>query len=249
MAKGQEFRFKQFKVQQDRCAMKVGTDGVLLGALATGGRRILDIGTGTGLVALMMAQRFPEARLMAIDVDGDACSQAAQNAAGAPFGDRVTVLHTALADFAADSSKCGAYDAIVCNPPFFENSLECPDDRRTAARHTSSLPFAELAASAARLLSDVGTMTVIVPTYAVVRLEAECAYCSLQIVRRLHIKTVERKVPKRTLLYIMKLSDSSLCTGVGETQESNSVETRCLMENGQRSEWYSTICRDFYLYS
>lgn len=247
MAKGQEFRFKQFKVQQDRCAMKVGTDGVLLGALATGGRRILDIGTGTGLVALMMAQRFPESRLTAIDIDGDACSQATQNAAGSPFGDRVTVQHTALADFAADSSGCGAYDAIVCNPPFFENSLECPDDRRTAARHTSSLPFAELAANAARLLSDGGTMTVIVPTDAVTRMEAECAYCSLCIARRLHIKTVERKSPKRTLLYIMKLSSGSQNVGVGEAIEDNSVETQCLMENGQRSEWYSTVCRDFYL--
>ena len=247
MAKGQEFRFKQFAVQQDRCAMKVGTDGVLLGALATGGRAILDIGTGTGLVALMMAQRFPESRLTAIDVDGDACSQAAQNAAESPFGDRVTVQHAALADFVADGSGCGAYDAIVCNPPFFENSLECPDDRRTTARHASSLPFAELAASAARLLTDGGTLTVIIPTDAVARMETECAYCSLRIVRRLHIKTVERKSPKRTILYIMKLSNGSRNIGVGATQESNSVETQCLMENGQRSKWYSAVCRDFYL--
>ncbi len=247
MAKGQEFRFKQFTVQQDQCAMKVGTDGVLLGALATGGSKILDIGTGTGLVALMMAQRCPEAQLTAIDIDAAACGQAAQNVAQSPFAERITIKHTSLSDF-ADESVQGTFDAIVCNPPFFENSLECPDDRRTAARHTSSLPFAELIANAARLLSDSGTMTVIIPTMAVTRMEAECAYCSLRIARRLHIKTVERKAPKRTLLYITKRSAASPTIPVGASPTPlASVETQCLMENGQRSEWYSTLCCDFYL--
>lgn len=247
MAKGQEFRFKQFTVQQDQCAMKVGTDGVLLGALATGGSKILDIGTGTGLVALIMAQRCPEAQLTAIDIDAAACGQAAQNVAQSPFAERITIKHTSLSDF-ADESVQGTFDAIVCNPPFFENSLECPDDRRTAARHTSSLPFAELVSTAARLLSDGGTMTVIIPTMAVTRMEAECAYCSLRIARRLHIKTVERKVPKRTLLYITKRSAASPTIPIGASPTPlASVETQCLMENGQRSEWYSTICRDFYL--
>lgn len=92
------FRFQQFTVYQDKCGMKVGTDGTLLGAWATGGRRILDIGTGTGLIALMMAQRFPEATVTAIDIDADASAQARENVASSPFTGRIDVAHVSLQD-------------------------------------------------------------------------------------------------------------------------------------------------------
>ena len=93
------FKFKQFEIHQDRCAMKVGTDGVLLGAWASGGKRILDIGSGTGLISLMMAQRFPEAKVVGIDIDEDACSQARENVSASPFRDRVSIEHCRLQDF------------------------------------------------------------------------------------------------------------------------------------------------------
>lgn len=93
------FKFKQFEVFQDRCAMKVGTDGVLLGAWASGGKRILDVGSGTGLVSLMMAQRFPEAKVVGIDIDEDACSQARENVVASPFRDRISIEHCRLQDF------------------------------------------------------------------------------------------------------------------------------------------------------
>lgn len=93
------FRFKQFEIEQDRCAMKVGTDGVLLGAWAQGGRRILDIGSGTGLISLMMAQRFPEAEVVGIDMDADACGQARENVMASPFRDRVEIECCRLQDF------------------------------------------------------------------------------------------------------------------------------------------------------
>lgn len=96
------FRFKQFEIEQDRCAMKVGTDGVLLGAWAQGGRRILDIGSGTGLISLMMAQRFPEAEVVGIDMDADACGQARENVMASPFRDRVEIVCCRLQDFGAD---------------------------------------------------------------------------------------------------------------------------------------------------
>ena len=104
------FRFKQFEILQDRCAMKVGTDGVLLGAWASGGTRILDIGCGTGLIALMMAQRFPAAQVVGIDIDEEACGQARENVAASPFGDRIDVAHCRLQDYSGEE-----FDAIVSN--------------------------------------------------------------------------------------------------------------------------------------
>lgn len=113
------FRFKKFEILQDRCAMKVGTDGVLLGAWASGGTRILDIGCGTGLIALMMAQRFPAAQVVGIDIDEEACGQARENVAASSFSDRIDVAHCRLQDYSGEE-----FDAIVSNPPFFLNSLK-----------------------------------------------------------------------------------------------------------------------------
>ena len=131
---------------QDKCGMKVGTDGVLLGAWALGGSRVLDIGTGTGLVALMMAQRFPQSVVDAIDIDEEACRQAAENVAASPFAGSVHVGHCPLQDFLSSQP----YDAIVSNPPFFVDSLNNPDVRRPLPRHTDTLPFAALLAGARR---------------------------------------------------------------------------------------------------
>ena len=144
------FSFKQFTVHQERCAMKVGTDGTLLGAWARGGAHILDIGTGTGLIALMMAQRFPEASVDAIDIDADACEQARQNVAASPFAARIQVHESSLQNYklycpSEDSSLSSPltplssyYDSIVSNPPYFEQSLKAPDAQRSMARHTDS---------------------------------------------------------------------------------------------------------------
>ena len=129
MGKG-EFKFKRFTVRHDRCAMKVGTDGVLLGAWARGGRRILDVGTGSGLVALMMAQRFPEARVTGVEVDGEACRQAAENMAASPFAERMDARQGKIQ--AQDFPR--PFDAIVCNPPFYmDDSPHSPDRRRAMA--------------------------------------------------------------------------------------------------------------------
>ena len=136
------FQFRQFFVGQQHCAMKVGTDGVLLGAWATGGHHILDIGTGTGVVALMMAQRFPSADIDAIEVDHDAAEQATDNVRQSPFASRVTVTHTALQNF----HPSAPYDSIVCNPPYFLNSLKAPETSRSLARHAGddSLTFRDI---------------------------------------------------------------------------------------------------------
>lgn len=154
------FKFKQFTVYQDRCAMKVGTDGTLLGAWTdvTKSRTILDIGTGTGLIALMLAQRSLTTQITAIDIDIDSVMQAESNVALSPWCDRVKVFCSSLQDF-----NGSGYDTIVSNPPYFVNSLKCPNGHRTLARHTASLSYKDLFDGVTRMLSDDGEFSVIIP--------------------------------------------------------------------------------------
>ena len=120
--------------------MKVGTDGVLLGAWAKGGKRMLDIGSGTGLISLMMAQRFPLSLIDAIDVEIDCCIQAEENVNNSPFVDRIHVYRASLQDYTCEN-KMYFFDSIVSNPPYFVNSLKSPDSKRSMARHSDCLPF------------------------------------------------------------------------------------------------------------
>lgn len=255
------FRFKQFEIEQDRCAMKVGTDGVLLGAWAQGGRRILDIGSGTGLISLMMAQRFPEAEVVGIDMDADACGQARENLMASPFRDRVEIECSRLQDFggasetaeasgtaeglkadgtsetAAGLKAAGVFDAIVSNPPFFVDSLKNPDSKRTMARHTDSLPFRDLFAGVKRLLSDDGIFSAIVPAEVVEQFVAESCILGFYLIRKCGVKTVERKQPKRFMLSFAKHRISPYEEHVETMMESQ----------GNRSEWYRKITDEFYL--
>ena len=202
------FRFRQFELRQDRCAMKVGTDGTLLGAWALmpgeASGRVLDIGTGTGLIALMMAQRYPEAEVTAIDIDAGAVSQAGENVAASPFARRVTVMEMALQQMGEPSrvadQPSSRYDALVCNPPFFVNSLACPDARRTAARHASSLPLTDLTAAASVLLSNGGELSVILPADLHSSMDAAAALSGLFAHRVCRFFTSVRKPAKRVLL-------------------------------------------------
>ena len=178
--------------------MKVGTDGVLLGAWAKGGQRILDAGTGTGVIALMMAQRYPEAQVTAIDIDEGAVRQAQQNVAQSPFAVQVTVLQETLQEHQ------GAYDAIVSNPPFFIDSLAAPDEQRNMARHTQTLTYAELMQAAYKLLSDEGELSVVVPFDYRQRREDEAIFVGFFPSRVCAVKTTEKKPAKRYLLAFRK---------------------------------------------
>jgi tRNA1Val (adenine37-N6)-methyltransferase len=155
------FRFKQFTVQQDRCAMKVGTDGILLGAWANAvePRRCLDIGTGTGLIALMLAQRFPNAPVDAIECEPGAARQAAENFDSSPWSHRLNLVEGQIQTFVTSNR----YDLIVSNPPWFRRSLTADTAGRTLARHDVSLPTSELFAAAHRLLTTAGTICLIAP--------------------------------------------------------------------------------------
>ena len=196
------FRFKKFTIEQDECAMKVGTDGVLLGAWARGGSRVLDVGTGTGIIALMMAQRYPEAHILGIDIDEGAVRQATANVQASPFSSRIRIQQTKLQDM--DDSCTGCFDAIVSNPPFFIDSLAAPDEQRNLARHTATLTYAELMQTAWRLLSDDGELSVVVPFDYRQRMEDEAIFVGFFPCRVCAVKTTDRKPAKRYLLSFRK---------------------------------------------
>lgn len=196
------FRFKQFTIEQDECAMKVGTDGVLLGAWARGGSRVLDVGTGTGIIALMMAQRYPDAHILGIDIDEGAVRQATTNVLSSPFSLRIRIQQTTFQDM--DDSFAGCFDAIVSNPPFFIDSLAAPDEQRNLARHTTTLTYAELMQSAWRLLSDDGELSVVVPFDYRQRMEDEAIFVGFFPCRVCAVKTTDRKPAKRFLLSFRK---------------------------------------------
>lgn len=163
------FRFKQFTIRQDRTAMKVCTDACVLGAWAQveSETHLLDIGTGTGLLALMAAQRNPTAQIDAVELDEAAAGQAAENVAASPFADRITVHQTAIQQFCPSPSAVSPfpllYDHILTNPPFYVNSLRSPDKAINRALHTDELPFADLLKAVRRLLAPTGTCWVLLP--------------------------------------------------------------------------------------
>lgn len=159
----QTFVFKQFKIVQDKCAMKVGTDAVLLGSWvnASNAKTILDIGTGTGIISLMLAQKSG-ARIDAIDIDTNAFIQASENVNDCAWKDRIDVHHISLQQFTKESDH--KYDLIVSNPPYFVDSSKAMEESRTNARHTDLLPFDHLLDGVLKLLNSTGKFYVILPT-------------------------------------------------------------------------------------
>ena len=230
------FQFQQFTVRQSRCGMKVGTDGTLLGAWAqapAGQCRILDIGTGTGLIALMMAQRFPEAHIVGIDIDADAVSQARENVMESPFSDRITIQQCDVLQF----DDTDGFDAVVCNPPYFVDSLTCPDEQRTTARHTVTLSFEGLAKAAFRLLKTDGIFSVVIPTDNRSSMETAARMEGFFLSRVCLIKTTPQKEPKRQLIEFRKSPVNKIDT----------KEEAIQISPNKRSPWYQQLTQAFYI--
>lgn len=230
-----EFRFKQFAVRQDETPMKVGTDGVLLGAwvdLRATDRRILDIGTGTGVIALMLAQRTTEVVITGLDVAP--VEEARFNAARTAWRDRLRFEQCAVQQFESEP-----FDLVVSNPPYFTESLLCPDAGRTTARHTVTLPFEELRDAVLRLMSATGRFAVVLPVTEYDRFEQICAGL-LVATRRTEVRTTPRHAAKRVLV---------------EMQRPETVTTPCqtdelLIGTGLHEEYteaYRRLTGDFYL--
>lgn len=195
------FRFKQFSVNQAGCAMKINTDGVLLGALAKAGesKAILDIGTGTGVIALMLAQRFSDCRIDAVEIDKAAAQTAKVNFADAPFADRLSLYHVSFEQFFNDHPD-KRYDLIVSNPPFYINSLESPGAGKTLAKHADQNFFERLVSASAAALAPDGSLWLILPpdTARIVKRLADEHRLHLQEI--INIRSYPESIPHREIL-------------------------------------------------
>ena len=230
------FRFKQFVVQQEKCAMKVGTDGVLLGAWADVPEKgkVLDLGTGTGLVALMIAQRC-QAEVVAVDISREACEQAADNVAESPWPNRIQVIHEDVKVMC--NAYAGMFDCIVSNPPYFKENVKCPGLLRNTARHTDELSFSQLAESASLLLKEGGDLSVVLPADVAPEFIAETSAQRLYLARQTWIHTKPGAQPKRVLMTFKK----------GQSVPTEVVHMTIHEVDHSFSEAYKSLTSAFYL--
>lgn len=233
----QSFAFKQFKINQDKCAMKVGTDAVLLGAWVNtaNAKHILDIGTGTGIIALMLAQKCG-AKIDAIDIDHNACIQATENVNNSAWKERITIIQTSLQKFSEENTNY-KYDLIVSNPPYFVDSSKAMEESRTNARHTDQLPYDDLLNGLLKLLSPTGKFYVILPTK-----ESEL-FRDLALENKLYLTKLTRVVtrsdkPEKRWLMRFEFTQRSF------SESSITIEQD---ERHSYTEEYKELTKDYYL--
>ena len=249
------FRFKHFNVVNERSAMKVNTDGVLLGASMTvmpGDRRMLDIGTGTGTIALMAAQRVlgipgqagndwrdagNDVVIDAIDIDEPSASEAAMNFDQSPWAESLKAHNMSLDQFAATTSE--KYDLIFSNPPYFEDSLTAPDERKSTARHTSDgLSYRDIFDFAKERLGENGRVAFVLPADQEMALCRYGRMCGLYLFRIHRVRTVPRKSPTRIIAEFSRLR-----------VESPEEVMITIQNEGQYTQEYLSLTKDFYLFA
>ncbi len=229
------FRFKNFSVSHRRSSMKVGTDGVLLGAWVSVDRvtSILDVGTGTGLIALMLAQRTPSfVRIDAVEINSNASQDAQENFDRSPWKNRLNLFHTPIQKFVKD----GKYDLIVSNPPYFVNSFKPTDKSRETARHSESLLYDDLLLTISRYLQPLGRVALILPSVEAKLFTTKSIYYNLHCNRMCEFSTRDHKNPERILLEF------------SFQKQPISLNKLCLYKSGD--EWtneYHDLVKDFYL--
>jgi len=232
------FQFKRFSINQDKCAMKVGTDGVLLGAWAPvdhNPHSILDIGAGTGVIALMLAQRSGAEQIDALEIDDDAYEQCVDNFEASPWGDRLFCYHAGLDEFMEEPED--EYDLIVSNPPFYTEDYTSGNEQRDRARFAESLPFEDLAEAAGLLLSQTGVLAIILPY------KEEAHFITLAAAEELHpfkitrVKGTPESETKRSLLAFSR-------------KEISDIEVNEMVIETARHQYtpeYTDLTKDFYL--
>lgn len=229
-----KFDFKQFSVHHDRTIMKVGTDGVLLGAWAdvSNATRILDVGTGSGVIALMLAQRSnSEVQIDAIDISQDACEQARENIFQSPWPKKISVTHMSIQEY--DSEP---YDLIISNPPFFSNSYKPPSSGRIVARHTETLTHTELLTHSKRLLQPTGRLNLVLPETEANHLKTLAENSNWFCTRKCVFRSRISKPPERVLMEL-KLEAAPI----------NMQELTLYEIDQEWSEGYRALTKDFYL--
>lgn len=234
----QPFQFKQFSIQQDKTAMKVGTDGVLLGAWApidNNPKSILDIGTGTGLIALMLAQRSNADQIDALEIDEDAFEQATDNFENSPWNDQLFCFHAGLDEFIDDPED--EYDLIVCNPPFYSEDYKTNNEQRDLARFQEAMPFEELVEAADLLLSENGIFSVIIPFKEETRFINLCAQVELYPVKATRVKGNQNSTIVRSLLAFKRYEIPILLVN----------EIAVEINRQEYTNEYIELTKDFYL--
>ena len=229
------FQFKQFRIEQQRSALKVGTDGVLLGAWCNidGACRILDIGTGTGLIALMLAQRS-EAIISAVEINEDACLDAMFNFRNSPWSERLSLYSGDFNDFQKLNDV--VFDLVVCNPPFFKKSLKPSDRAASIARHDVSLTFEQLIVGTKKLLTEQGRLAVILPIEALDDFRGTARLAGFYLSRKTTIIPKSGKLSKRVLL------EFSVSATYPESDE-----LIILHDSQAYSEKFIELTKEFYL--
>lgn len=232
MASSSLFRFKEFSVSQDKCAMKVGTDGVLLGAWAEAREgKILDIGTGTGLIALMLAQRTNTSFITGIEIDSQAAVQAKENVQASRWKDRLQIICQDIKLFSSQEQ----YDEIISNPPFYQHSPSSSSESRNIARRTTPLFFENMVSFVQTHLSSNGVFEVILPAEAAEDFIFLCWQHDLFIKRHTQVYTKEGKASKRSLLSFTRT-----------IQEKRASNLYIMDRSGQLTREYSGMVKDFY---
>ena len=241
------FRFKRFDVVNERSAMKVNTDGVLLGTLMTvlpSDRRLLDIGTGTGTIALMAAQRLTEISsgsdiaIHAIDIDEPSATEAAENFRNSPWGGSLRAHHTSLDEFTI-SVQGQEFDLIFSNPPYFDNALNAPEQRRNAARHTSTgLSYREILDFSSSCLMENGRVAMVLPADTEHDLTRHARMNGLHLSKMTRIRTVPRKAPKLIVAEFVK-------TRIEAPQDT----ILTIQNEGQYTQEYLSLMKEFYMFA
>ena len=232
------FTFKQFSVLQDKTAMKVGTDGVLLGAWAPINHNpfsVLDIGAGTGIIALMLAQRTNAEQIDALEIDEDAYEEAVENFENSPWGDRLFCFHAGLDEFIEEPED--EYDLIVSNPPFYAEDYKSENEQRDLARFQDAMPFEELVEAADLLLSENGILAIILPFKEEEKFIALAKESELYPVKITRVKGTPTAVVKRSLLAFSR----------NETQQPEVDELTIEIDRHVYTPQYIDLTKDFYL--
>ena len=233
-----KFQFKQFSLEQDRCAMKIGTDGVLLGAwtpIENNPFSILDIGTGTGIISLMLAQRSSADQIDALEIDEDAYEQASDNFENSPWNDRLFCFHAGLDEFVEEPED--EYDLIVSNPPFYSENYKSNNDQRDLARFQDAMPFEDLIEAAALLLSENGIFSVIIPFKEEENFLALAKEYEIYPIKITRVKGTPTTEIKRSLLAFSR------------NENPNFPIDELIIETARHiyTSEYTTLTKDFYL--
>lgn len=231
------FQFKQFRVEQHYSALKVGTDGVLLGSWCSivGAKKVLDIGCGTGLIALMVAQRNPEAEIIAIDISPEAIKDCETNFKSSPWSKRVEAKEIALQEFV--NQEVDPFDLIICNPPYFKNSLKSEKSNKNLARHDDSLPFSLFFELVSRLLNAKGRFSIIIPYERADEAIVIAKKNSLNVFKNCSVfATINSHKPIRSLIEFRKTTQEALL-------ETLSIE----IERHRYTDEYTLLTKEFYL--